>query len=146
MSLKGRSLPRWPPNANVAEKRAPLRITLAPAARHDLRELLRWSYENFGERAAGRYRVLRQQALRDLEADPERHGSMERPGMMIEGARLYHLQFSRTRVSGVGVKEPRHFVLYRRRGEGMIEVGRILHDSCDVERHLPGRFRVGSEV
>ncbi len=59
---------------------------------------------------------------------------------MMEGVRLYHLQFSRTKEGGVGVKEPRHFVLYRMRGERVIEVGRMRHDSCDVERHLPEGF------
>jgi toxin ParE1/3/4 len=60
---------------------------------------------------------------------------------MIEGARTYHIQFSRSRVSGPSVKEPRHFLLYRRREERVIEVGRIIHDSRDLARHLPGVYR-----
>jgi hypothetical protein len=36
------------------------------------------------------------------------------------------------------VKTPRHFLLYRRREDGVIEVGRVLHDSRDLERQLPG--------
>ena len=38
------------------------------------------------------------------------------------------------------VKEPRHFLLYRRRGK-VIEVMRILHDARDLERHLPEEYR-----
>ena len=66
---------------------------------------------------------------------------MERPEVMIEGARTYHLSLSRRRVSRPGVKEPRHFLLYRLRGEGVIEVARILHDGRDLQRHLPEDYR-----
>src|ERR1035441_1983782 len=34
------------------------------------------------------------QALRDIGADPERPGSTERPELLIEGARTYHLWYS----------------------------------------------------
>ena len=67
-------------------------------------------------------------------------GSKERPEIMVKGARTYHFEFSRKRVSGPGVKEPRHFLLYRRRGN-LIEVARILHDSSDLARHLPDDYR-----
>ena len=85
--------------------------------------------------------TLIKQAVRDIGADPERPGSKERPEIMIEGARTYHLEFSRGRVSGPGVKEPRHFLLYRRREDGLIEVARILHEGRDLQRHLPEDYR-----
>ncbi len=44
--------------------------------------------------AASRYRTLLNQALRDLEADPERPGSRSHPGL-VDGARLYQLSMSR---------------------------------------------------
>jgi toxin ParE1/3/4 len=124
----------------VARKRI-LRPRLAPAAGQDLREVLRWSEQNFGESAAKRYRALIKQAMRDIGADPERPGSKERPEIMVRGARTYHLEFSRNRVSGTKVKEPRHFLLYRRRDDCVIEVARILHDGRDLQRHLPGDYR-----
>jgi toxin ParE1/3/4 len=77
----------------------------------------------------------------DIANDPERPDSKERPDIMIEGARTYHLKFSRSRVSGLGVKEPRHFLLYRRRKDGIIEVARILHDGRDLARHLPESYQ-----
>jgi toxin ParE1/3/4 len=120
----------------VAKKRAS-RSSLAPAARQDIRDALRWSEQRFGESAAARYRALIKQAVRDIGADPERPDSKERPELMIKGARTYHLEFSRGRVSGSKVKEPRHFLLYRRRGDGVIEVARTLHDGRDLWRHLP---------
>ena len=124
----------------MAKKRAP-RLILAPVARQDVREILRWSEWKFGEAAAARYRALIKQAVRDVGDDPERPGSKQRPEIMVEGARVYHLQFSRSRVSGPRVKEPRHFLLYRRRYDGIVEVARILDDVRDLQRHLPEDYR-----
>jgi toxin ParE1/3/4 len=101
-----------------------------------------WTVQEFGERAALRYDTLIKQALKDIGADPERPGSKERPEIMIRGARTYHLKFSRNRVSGSKVKEPRHFLLYRRHVDnGVIEVARILHDGRDLQGHLPEDYR-----
>lgn len=126
----------------MAKKRVS-RLSLAPAARQDVREILRWSAQEFGETAAARYKALIKQAIRDIEADPDRPGSKERPEMMIQGARTYHLGFSRSRVSGARVKEPRHFLLYRRRDDDVIEVARVIHDGRDLQRHLPEDYRHG---
>jgi toxin ParE1/3/4 len=114
-----------------------MRIVLAPATWSDIREALAWSQERFGERAAARYAALLRQALRDIAADPERTGSKARPEL-ARGIRTYHLFFSRNRVRGTGVvKTPRHFLVYRQRGDDLIEVVRVLHDARDLERHLP---------
>ena len=111
-----------------------LRAILAPAARQDLRDVLRWSEQKFGEAAARCYVALVKQALRDISADSERPGSKERHEIMTDGARTYHIALSRDRVTGAKVKEPRHFLLYRHREEGAIEVARILHDGRDLAR------------
>jgi len=117
------------------------RIVLASAARRDIRQALKRSEEKFGTRAAHRYRVLLKQALRDVAADPERPGSLERPELS-KGARTYHLRFSRDRACPSGaVTNPRHFLLYRRGDEGALEVARVLHDACDLERHLSEDYR-----
>ena len=60
---------------------------------------------------------------------------------MSKGARTYHLELSRTRMTGQGVKEPRHFLLYRRRPDGVIEIARVLHEARDLARHLPEAYR-----
>ena len=125
----------------MRRSRAGLKVVLAPSARRDIREALQWSEDRFGTRAAARYRALLKQALRDIASDPERPGSTERPELS-SGARTYHLRFSRERARAGGVvKNPRHFLLYRRRDEGTIEVARILHDARDLERHLPEEYR-----
>lgn len=109
-------------------------VHLTLTARADLLRVMEWSV------AALRYDALIKQALRDIEEDPERPGSTEKPELMIEGGRTYHLSFSRGRLPHPGVKEPRHFLLYRRRGK-VIEVVRILHDARDLKRNLPEAYR-----
>ena len=98
------------------------------------------SREEFGEAASLRYQSLILQALRDIGEDPKRPRSTERPEIMIDGAGTFHLSFSRGRVGHPGVKEPRHFLLYRRR-EDVVEVARLLHDAQDLERLVPEEFR-----
>lgn len=92
-----------------------------------------------------RYARLIAQALRDIDDDPERPGSKEWPEVMIKGARTYHLEFSRERAGGEPVKSPRHLLVYRRRDDGVIEVGRILHDARDLARHLPQGYRMADD-
>lgn len=130
------------PNAAVAKTRTRLTAVLAPEAKRDIHEALKWSAQKFGERAALRYRALLKQAIRDIEADPERPGSQERPEL-AKGVRVYHLRFSRDRAKNSDdiVHSPRHFLLYRTRGGGHIDVARVLHDARDLERHLPGGYR-----
>ncbi len=118
-----------------------LQVHVAGPARRDIATIVKRSLREFGENAALRYEALILQALSDIGADHRRPGSKEHPEIMIEGARTYHLEFSRSRVSGSRVKEPRHFLLYRRRADGVIEVARILHDASDLARHLPEGYR-----
>jgi toxin ParE1/3/4 len=92
--------------------------------------------------ASLRYEIPILQALVDIEADPERPGSKQRPELMAGGARTYHLSFSRKRMSGPSVEEPRHLLVYRRRDGGMVEVARVLHDARDFRRHLPEGYRL----
>ena len=121
-----------------------LEVRLTRTAQRDVKAILNWSRKEFGEAAAARYKALIKQALRDIGADPERPGSTERPEILIEGARTYHLWYSRSRVKGQGVKAPRHFLLYRRREERVIEVARVCHDARDLARHVPEEYRRGA--
>ena len=67
-----------------------------------------------------------------------RPGSRARPEL-AQGMRTYHLSFSRQRARGQGsiLRKPRHFLVYRLRGDTHIEIVRVLHDAMDLERHLP---------
>ena len=105
----------------------------------DVENALAWSEDRFGEAAANRYAALIQQALSDLLEDPVRPGTRRRLDL-APGAYVYHLMFSRERVSGERVRSPRHFVLYRYTVH-RTEFARLLHDSHDLQRHLPGDYR-----
>jgi toxin ParE1/3/4 len=122
----------------VAEAR--VRFRVSDRARRDIASVLKRSWREFGLEASLRYRALIRQALLDIEADLELQGSRERPELMVKGARTFHISLSRNRVAGARVKEPRHFILYRLRADGVVDVGRILHDSCDLDRHLPAGY------
>ena len=83
-----------------------------PAIRRDIQDITLWSEEQFGVAAADRYIALIRQALRDVQAEPQRPGAKARPNL-APNAYVYHLKFSRDRVAGDTVKVPQHFVLYR---------------------------------
>jgi toxin ParE1/3/4 len=115
-----------------------LKIGLSEVARRDIATILRRSRRDFGQAARLRYQRLIYQGLDDIAADPERLGSSSCSDV-LEGGRTYHLRFSRDKVVGDRVKEPRHLLVYRRR-ESDIEVIRILHDAQDPKKHLPESY------
>jgi len=119
----------------------PNQLILSDPAKRDILAIVRRSLTAFGSDAALRYENLIAQALYDLRADSAPPGSKERPELMVPGARTYHLYFSRDHVAGDRVKGPRHFLVYRTRQDGIVEVARILHDSCDLEQHLPAEYK-----
>jgi len=114
----------------------PFDLRLTPPARRDIAAILKRSRKEFGLAARERYEALMVRALEDISHDPERPGTKKRSDIAFYGCRTYHLSFSRTHVAGVGVKEPRHFLIYRHRRDLVIEVLRVLHDARDLARHL----------
>jgi toxin ParE1/3/4 len=112
------------------------RLRLSAAAQADILSLLVWSAERFGDVVRTRYEALLVAALADLAAEPDRPGSMPRPELG-SGIRSYHLRHSRKRVRATegAVRRPRHLVLYRIERGGTVEVGRVLHDTMELERH-----------
>jgi len=106
-------------------------VRIARSARRDLIDILEWTAKEFGELAALRYDALLKQALRDISEVPERPGLMQRA--FLKGSRTYHISLSRQKTTGVRVKDPRHFLLYRFDGR-VVEILRILHDARDLAR------------
>jgi toxin ParE1/3/4 len=113
-------------------------VRITPPADEDIIDILAWSAEQFGPSVQERYARLIDAAIRDVADDPERPGSRARPEL-AQGMRTYHLSFSRQRARGQGsiIRKPRHFLVYRLRGDTHIEIVRVLHDAMDLERHLP---------
>ncbi|KAB2874880.1 MAG: type II toxin-antitoxin system RelE/ParE family toxin [Bauldia sp.] len=118
------------------------RYVIAPAAAADIESILAWSHEHFGVEARVRYEALIVQGILDVASSPDRAGVHKRPEI-ADDARTYHLYASCRRVTAATgrVKEPRHFLLFRTRADGAIEIGRVLHDSMDLAIHLPEEYR-----
>ena len=117
---------------------SPRKVILAPAAEEDIAAILGWSAETFGDAASRRYAALIVQAIMDLAEQPTRAGVHERPEISVRLC-SYHLAHSRVRIRAVEerVASPRHFVMFRIRDDGGLEIVRILHDSMDLARYVP---------
>lgn len=111
-----------------------MRFRLARAAEEDIVSILAWSQENFGEQARERYEALIATALRDAAGADGASSPTPRPELG-EGVLSWHLARSRGRSPGGRVRHPRHLILCLRDGDIMV-VGRILHESMDLHRHV----------
>ena len=117
-------------------------LRLSQEAQEDMEGIFAWTDGQFGEGIRLRYEELLVQAFLDLVNDPGRPGTLKRPEL-AKGAFTYHLRYSRDRVSrSVGlIRKPRHFLLCRVAADGYLEIGRVLHDSMDLARHLPPDYQ-----
>src|SRR5713101_6207256 len=104
------------------------RVRLGAVAELDFANILKWTAENFGARQAAIYRDTLVQAVGELANGPDVPGSRARDDIML-GPRTLHVARHGRRW--------RHFLLYRAVEGGIIEIGRILHDQMDLQRHLP---------
>ena len=122
------------------------RFILSRAAERDIESILAWTHERFGEQARLRYEALPVRAILDVADNAERTGSQRRPEI-APNARTYHLWHSRDRVqpSSDRVRSPRHFLLFRIRGDSAIEIGRVLHEAMDLGHHLPDEYGASEE-
>jgi toxin ParE1/3/4 len=107
---------------------------LSRLARSDIVDILVWSTRHFGVAARDRYRALLAAAIADVAADPSRPGSRLRPDIG-PGIRSWHLRASRDRSGLSRVNAPRHLLIYRV-DDGIVVIGRVLHDAMDVPDHV----------
>jgi toxin ParE1/3/4 len=110
---------------------------LTEAAEADIVDILARSEAQFGSAARLRYERLIVTAMIDVATDPARPGSLVRPELGPD-VRSWHLRGSRDRAMGSNgiVQRPRHFLIYRPLDGAMITIGRVLHDTMELERHL----------
>jgi toxin ParE1/3/4 len=104
------------------------RVRLGAAAEVDFANILGWTTDNSGARQAAIYRDTLLQAIGELANGPDVPGSKARDEIM-SGLRTLH-------VARHG-RRGRHFILYRAVEGRIVEIGRILHDQMDLERHVP---------
>ena len=106
-------------------------VRLSSAAEADYQQILRWTVENFGTAQARHYANTLSSALKALSPGPAIIGVKERPEI---GNNIRTLHVARNGRKG------RHFIMFRAgsiQGRDVIDVLRLLHDSMDLERHLP---------
>ncbi|CZT34467.1 type II toxin-antitoxin system RelE/ParE family toxin [Rhizobium sp. 9140] len=115
---------------------------LSATAEADIVDILAWTHDHFGTPARLRYERLILTALRNVAVDPDRPGSVKRPELG-HGVSSYHLRHCRdqARLENGIVRRPRHLLLYRPEGAGIIGIGRVLYDAMELERHLPAEYR-----
>lgn len=104
------------------------RVRLGAAAELDFVNIVRWTLENFGARQSRLYRDTLLRSIGELADGPDIIGSKARDDI-ARGVRTLH-------VARHG-RRGRHFLVYRVAAGSVIEIGRILHDGMDLQRHLP---------
>jgi toxin ParE1/3/4 len=119
-----------------------MEVIIAPKARSDIASILAWTERNYGPQTLKRYGKLIAKAIEQVAANPELAGSSKRPEI-AEGCRTYHLICSRRSAGRAGdrIRHPRHFLLYPVSESNVVEIGRVLHDSMELEANLPEEYR-----
>jgi toxin ParE1/3/4 len=123
-----------------------MEVIIAPRARSDIASILAWTEENFGPQTLKRYAKLIATAIEQVAANPELAGSSRRPEIAAY-CRTYHLFFSRKSAGRAGdrIRQPRHILLYRVTESNVVEIGRVLHDSMDLQAYLPEEYRASPD-
>lgn len=108
---------------------------LADSAKRDFREIIKKSGKKHGSDAAIRYHRLLLTGLEDVGTAPKTSRTLKFKEQEIS---LYHTRHSakRAKYKGIGVKKPRHFIVYRMQSDGIIEIMRILYDGMNLEKHI----------
>ncbi len=105
-------------------------------AQADIVDILRFTHNRFGDAARRRYQALIGAALEAVATDPQQVGSISREELGA-GLRSIHLVYCRSMPNVGKVVRPRHFVFFRVATDQVLEVVRVLHDSMDLDQHLP---------
>lgn len=104
------------------------KLRLSKRAVQDIEGVLVYTQAQFGEQKYERYKALIRQALADIAADPYRLPARHRPEISAD-VRTFHMARRG--------KKARQLFLYRVVQEEFVDIGRLLHDSMDIQRHRP---------
>lgn len=101
-------------------------VIRSPQAKDDIKRILQYTIENWGEVQGWEYSALIEEALEIVGLDPKcgRPVNSGRQGIL-----RYHLKQAG--------RNARHIVFYRMGVDGTVEIIRLLHDAMDFNRHLP---------
>ena len=107
-------------------------VRLTATAEADFEAIIAWTRDQFGDIQARAYAETLTVAIGALIEGPAPPGIRARSDI---GKQLFTLHVARKGRKG------RHFILFRGSTDAnrrLIDVLRILHDSMDLERHVPG--------
>ena len=115
------------------------RFRLSRAAEADLKKLLHFSAEYWGDEARARYAGLIRIAMQQIASDPKGRGTRDR-NELSQGLRSFHLRHTRIDDDPlIAVGRPVHVLFYRAEGAGLIEIVRVLHERMQPTEYLePG--------
>lgn len=106
---------------------------LTTAANRDVVEILAYTEANFGQALRRHYQAAIAQSLMDICADPNRRGVVEL-NELAGGLLTYHFRHNaRTKLQ---IRNPRHLLVFRFAGPGLLLVVRVLHENMDIARHI----------
>jgi toxin ParE1/3/4 len=105
-------------------------VRLTFEARRDLADILEWTTGRFGPQQAAVFAGALTSALMLLANGPDQTSARRRDDIK-PGLWSLHLATVQPR--------SRHLIFYRVAGDGSIAISRVLHESMDPRRHLPGR-------
>jgi plasmid stabilization system protein ParE len=110
-------------------------VRLARGAVNDIRRILIHSEAEFGAATRVRYKALLDRAMRDLAEDPARLGVRPIPDVRT-GYFVYHLRWSKARITGPAVGRPRHLLVFSVDAPGDAVLAAVVHERELLERHL----------
>jgi toxin ParE1/3/4 len=112
----------------LTEHKRSFRLTRAAEA--DYASLLRYSRKRWGKLQAEIYRLIIDDSIAAIAADPYRRNTYGRDEVR-PGLRSFHVG-----LDGERAKQGRHILYFRLADDGIVEVVRILHDRMDMRRRL----------
>lgn len=101
-------------------------LQLSKWAEQDLAKIAEYTLQTWGEQQLIKYRALLEQGFATTVRDPHGPQSKDREEL-FQGCRSFHIG--------------RHVMLYRVK-DGTVQIARILHESMEMERHIPSEFLV----
>jgi len=106
-------------------------LRLSTQAVQDIADALAFTSQQFGEKQRAIYQKIVRDTLEEIAVDPEGPRSKRRTEIHPD-AWTMHL--------GRRGKRARHLFLYRKKNSRFVDIARLLHDSMEVDRHLPPSF------
>lgn len=107
---------------------------LTQSASDDIRSILAWSQDQFGDQARQRYEALLVAAIRDVASGERMTRRRPRPELG-DAIFSWHLAQSRSTSTAGLVRRPRHFLICRMEAAVLV-IGRVLHEAMELRQHL----------